>query len=302
MTGRVRIDHLMVGADQPLRELLISYREIGFVVSGFELTMRHEPGLRTGFLYFSPDGTRDYIEFLTVEDRGLFEAAQAKGEHEQTDKPCVQGVGVRVTDARAVHGALTVQGAAVSAVWSKRPEDAAPDSPDHWSFIELEEPASGLGFFYVEYLNMPAQREPEVLMGENGIYALGGLLYDGDDTAVVARALRRDFPNKLVQLKGRKLTLGCHEIVVRPLEAFSRAARGATILKNPYLRVYGALLYTESLAKTAAALKGKWKTHYVGLEEILLLPTEHEGLAAVVREKKVERWKRDRLAGAKWLF
>jgi hypothetical protein len=44
------------------------------------------------------------------------------------------------------------------------------------------------------------------------------------------------------------------------------------------------------------------KTPVVGEDEILLLPTDHEGLAALVRQKPTDDWKRERLGRGEWLF
>src|SRR5271170_5652277 len=65
---------------------------------------------------------RDYIEFLTVEDRPVFEAAQAGGEREWTEKPFAQGVGIRIKQAELVYRALSAQGVPVKPVWSKKEE------------------------------------------------------------------------------------------------------------------------------------------------------------------------------------
>ena len=226
MTAKVRIDHFICGATQNLKDLLAAYQEIGFAVCSWDQTVRHDPGLRTGFLHFSPKPTLDYIEFLTVENAEVFAAAQARGEDQWTDKLSAQGVGIRTSDANAVHAALMAQGADVEPVKSKRPEGAAEDTPYVWSFVELKKPAAGLGAFYVQYHRSRPSAEPEIVDGGNAIYALGGVLYDGNDAAAAALLLAKDFPEGTVKLKGKDISLGCHTVVVRPFADFAAAAGG----------------------------------------------------------------------------
>jgi len=302
MSTKLRLDHYIVGATRAIQDILAAYQEIGFTVSPPEETVRHEPGLRTGFLYFSPKPSMDYIEFLTVEDNETFAAAQARSEEEWTNRPCAQGLGVRVTDAAGVHAALAAQGTPVKPLTSKRPEGAAEDTPFVWSFITLDKPASGLGAFYVQYHREKTPKEPELIDGGNGIYALGGVLYDAASTSVAAADLAKDFPAGIVKVDGADVTIGCHKVLVRTFSDFAAAAGGKGLLRNTELKIYGALLYSSDLAKTAKALNGKWKPHIVRKDEILLVPTDHEGLAAVVRQKDVQEWKKERLGTGEWLF
>ncbi len=300
--AQARIDHVIFGASKEMRDLLLSYEEIGFKVSPYDQTMRHQPGLRTGFLYFSPKGAGDYIEFLTVEDRGAFTLAQAKGEEKYTEQPCAQGVGIRVKNADAVHTALVAQGTAVKPVWSKRPEDKGEDTPNLWSFVELEKPLSGLGSFYVQYLQGKVADQVEIQTGANGIFAVAGLLYDSDDLDAVTTNLIADFPRDLVRREGSDIWLGCHRIFATSFKRFCSNSPKASFFQNPDLNFYGVHLYTQSLETTAAALKGKWKPHVVLDDRILLLPTEHEGLLAVVTQYPVTQWQNERVNTKDWLF
>ena len=70
---------------------------------------------------------------------------------------------------------------------------------------------------------------------------------------------------------------------------------------HPDLRLYGALLYTDSLAKTEASLRGEWKPYVDRENKIFLLPTEFEGLAAIIREKPVVEWQAE-LCREEWIF
>jgi len=302
MTTKLRFDHYIVGSTRPIKEILAAYQEIGFTVSPPEETVRHEPGLRTGFLYFSPKPSMDYIEFLTVEDLDAFAAAQARGEDKWTNKPCAQGLGVRVTNAAAMHASLAAQGTPVRPLASKRPDGAETDTPFVWSFITLDKPASGLGAFYVQYHRERTPQEPQIIDGGNGIYAMGGVLYDADSASVAAADLAKDFPLGVVKVNDADITIGCHKVLVRSFSDFSAAAGSKPLVRNTELKIYGALLYSADLVKTAEVLKGKWKHHVVGKDEILLVPTAHEGLAAVVRQKPVDTWKRERLGSGEWIF
>ncbi len=302
LKAQARIDHVIFGASKEMRDLLLSYEEIGFKVSTYDQTMRHQPGLRTGFLFLSPKGAGDYIEFLTVEDRATYLLAQANGDEWYTERSCAQGVGIRVKDADAVYAALVAQGTAVKPVWSKRPEGKGVDTPNLWSFVELVKPLSGLGSFYIQHLKGKAVDQVEMQTGVNGIFAVAGLLYDSDDLDAVTTSLIADFPTDIVRREGSDIWLGCHRIFVEPFKSFSSASINASFFQNPDLKFYGVHLYTQSLETTAAALKGKWKPHVVLNDRILLLPTEHEGLLAVVTEYSVNQWKTERVDCTDWLF
>jgi|GEM_PF-5480172 len=301
MNSGVRIDHLIFGSSMDLAKLLALYAELGFRVSPFENTVRHDPGLRTGFLYFSPLGFMDYIEFITVEVRELFDAAQGKhGNMVFSEDPYAQGVGIRAQSVQSVFEELKKQGTAVKPVWSKAPEDQGKEAPPRWSFVELENPAANLGGFYVEYLKPRAEVEPSVFHGGNGIFAMGGLLYNDNDSEKIESLLRKDFPQSSVRRTNKELWLGCHRILPRPFQEIAALA-GKDLKKHPTVEVYGALFYTENLNQTEAALKGKWKPYIRSGDEIYLLPSENEGLLALVIEKPIEKWKQER-DFENWLF
>ena len=119
---------------------------------------------------------------------------------------------------------------------------------------------------------------------------------------MAAADLAKDFPLGAVKIDGAEITIGCHKVFVRPFSDFSAAAGGKPLVRNTELKIYGALLYSADLEKTAEVLKGKWKHHVVGKDEILLVPMAHEGLAAVVRQKPLDTWKRERLESGEWTF
>ena len=302
---KVRIDHYIVGARRSLRDILDAYAEIGFITSPFEATVRHQPGLRTGFLYLSPTNGGDYIEFLTVEDRKIFEAAEAHDDHQWSEEPCAQGVGIRMQNAPLIHKKLADQGTSVKPVWSKRPEGAADDTPLRWSFVNLETPQSGLGCFYVEYLIPRPVTEQGILQGTNGIYAMGGLLVDCASPNELRQLLDHDLPQSLITVHDQQLRFGCHDILALPFKDFIAKASShdasRSMRHHPDLRLYGALLYTDSLTKTEASLRGKWKPYVYRENEIFLLPTEFEGLAALIREKPIAEWQAERCR-EEWIF
>lgn len=67
--------------------------------------MRHDPGLRNGFITIGPE----YLEFLWVEDEALFAAAPQE-ERELRTPPRPFGIGIEAADVAAVRDAWVARG------------------------------------------------------------------------------------------------------------------------------------------------------------------------------------------------
>ena len=288
---KIRIDHYITDTNINIFELLKKYMDIGFV-SDLDSTVKHEPGLRTGFLYLGPKPGTDYIEFLSVENAESYKAAQEKGrEDSRVGELIPYGVGVRVKNIEALHKELTEQKVAVKDVFSKRPEGKDESTPFVWSFMDLENSKAKLNSFYVEYLLSSTEKQIsgyKLVEGKNGIYALAGLLCEFASEQDAYEALKQDFPESSLHIKSDKLKLGCHEII-----SLSKEKIRKTCVENNHkypnfnedLNLNGILLYTENLDKTEEHFKGKWKPYFRVENEIWILPSEIEGLFAVIQEK-----------------
>ena len=104
-----------------------------------------------------------------------------------------------------------------------------------------------------------------ILQGTNGIYAMGGLLVDCAIPNELRQLLDHDLPQSLITVRGQQLRFGCHDILALPFRDFIAKASShdasRSMQHHPDLRLYGALLYTDSLRKTEASLRGKWKPY-----------------------------------------
>lgn len=127
----VRFDHFISHLDGPtLDRHLETYRAAGFAVA--DLTVKHEPGLRTGFVFFGSM----YIEFAWVEDEAEFAAgATQEVAYRAAHRP--YGIGFVSQDVQAVHDDWVKRGYGLPNVFSKAPRDAPPKAPPAWSFQEI---------------------------------------------------------------------------------------------------------------------------------------------------------------------
>jgi hypothetical protein len=100
----IRLDHFITYTSaSSIDEHLQRYRQAGFAV--WERTVRHEPGLRNGFVWFG----REYIEFCWVEDEAAFLAGPAD---EQVLRAASRpyAIGIATPDVNALHTQWTAQG------------------------------------------------------------------------------------------------------------------------------------------------------------------------------------------------
>jgi len=167
------------------------YRQAGFAV--LEDTVRHEPGLRNGFVGFG----REYIEFCWVEDE---EAFSTVGPEEKALRAARRpyGIGIATPDVGALHVQWAAQGYELSPVFSKAPRDAAPDADPVWSFQEIP-PALQPGGAECFVLTYHHRRNLNGLrVAANTTYAVAGVVFvtahPADRAAAWGRLLAPDEP------------------------------------------------------------------------------------------------------------
>ena len=163
----VQFDHFITYIEAPsLEQHLDRYRAAGFAVA--DRTVRHDPGLRTGFVFFGDA----YLEFAWVEDEALFAGAdESEVARRKASRPW--GIGFKADDVSRVHADWIRRGLAVPEVFSKAPRDAAPDAPPGWSFQDIPEALLPGAVCFVVTYHRARPGEPRK-PGTNTIYAIHG--------------------------------------------------------------------------------------------------------------------------------
>ncbi len=170
-------DHFITYTEEPVDQRMARYRRAGFLVSPPEWTVRHDPGLRNGFLYVGPD----YLEFCWVEREEAFEE-QARVEpyyRSLRDGHRPYGIGFQVRDPEGFRSRLVRAGVEMPEVLLARPSDSADDSPPRWAYGMFPEGMTpGVHSFYLAYLGEDGQRRNErFFVGENGVFLFVGALF-----------------------------------------------------------------------------------------------------------------------------
>lgn len=298
----IRFDHFITYADTPsIDTYLDEYRSAGFLVA--EETVRHEPGLRNGFIMIGPE----YLEFCWVEDEDLFAAVDA-GESEYRAAHRPWGTGLVADDVRAVHDDWAARGYAVSAVWSKGPRDAAADAPPVWSFQDLppDELPGVLGFVLKYHVGSRVEHQGEVRLAPNSIYGFEGLTLVAADPDERARRWRDLLaPDALVETDGNSASVLIEPHRATWITADTYAARyGLRWKPAPHRHGELAILHllTHDLAVCRQMLERAGR-RVRGMAEpvenppyLVVEPDSRDGFAFTTGQRAPEEWLRERVA------
>jgi Glyoxalase-like domain len=296
----IRLDHFITYTSAlSIDEQLEWYRQAGFGV--LEETVRHEPGLRNGFVGFG----REYIEFCWVEDE---EAFAVVGPQEQALRAACRPycIGLATPDVAALHVQWAAQGYELSPVVSRAPRDAAPDADPVWSFQEIP-PALQPGGAESFVLTYHHRRGLDVLrIAANTTYAIAGVVFVTSHPAERAYAWGRLLaPDEPLQDDGEicSVRLGPHV--------------GSWMTPARYEQIYGrhwepsphgvgefaALHLLAERLETAEGMLGEAGGSVTRLKEsagtpapLFVAPDPSDGFAFVLTERPASEWLAERTA------
>jgi len=279
-------------------DYLKEYAAQGFLP--YEKTVRHDPGLRNGFIFFGPE----YIEFCWVEDEALFAAADAEERLYRTAlRPF--GLGMIADDVQAVHDDWTARGYSVPEVWSKAPRDATPDTLPVWSFQDIpSELLPGVFCFALTYHTRPKDEVKQVKIAPNTIYAVSGVTFVAAEPEARATRWRNLLaPGEQVNQSGISFDvwIGSHRAMWMTPDAYE-ASYGLQWMPSSHPAGELALLHLLasdfSTAKMMIEQSGRrtFSISVRGEEELLIAPDARDGFTFIIRQQPVEMWLRERIA------
>ena len=293
----IRFDHFMTYTSAPdIDGYLKEYAAQGFLPR--EKTVRHNPGLRNGFVFIGPE----YLEFCWVEDEALFAEAEAEKKLlRATPRPCA--IGMIAGDVQAVHDDWMARGYSIPQVSSTAPRDAPADAPPAWSFQEIpSELLPGAWSFALTYHMRPKDEATQIRIGPNTIYAISGVTFVSSEPE--ARATNwRDLlaPEEAVDESGNgfQVWIGPHRAMWVAPEEY-QAAYGLDWTPFPYpvgeLAILHLLASDLRVVKTMTEEAGRRTCPVLvgGEEELLIAPDARDGLVFAVRQRPIEMWLRER--------
>ena len=174
--SKIKLDHFITYTNaESIDEYLDEYAEQGFLP--MERTVRHNPGLRNGFITFGPE----YLEFCWVEDERLFSGADPE-EVQIREARRPYGIGIVAKDVQTVHDDWTAKGFDLPAVWSKAARDDEPDTPPKWSFQEIPpDLLPGASCFVLTYHSRTRDSFRNIQIAPNSTYAISGVTFVSPD-------------------------------------------------------------------------------------------------------------------------
>jgi hypothetical protein len=296
--SNIRFDHFLAytsaaSIDDYLRE----YAAQGFIPE--ERTVRHDPGLRNGFVFVGPE----YLEFLWVEDEALFAAAEEEDRLARA-APRPFGIGLITDDIHALHEDWAAHGYSVPEVSSKAARDAAPDAPPAWSFQEVPgELLPGAFCFALTYHARPRDAVRQIRIAPNTIYAVCGVTFVAagpKERATHWRDLLAPEQPVSRSESGFAIWIGPHQATWLTPKAYE-AAYG--LPWAPASHSAGELAHLHLLASDLRRAKrmmeqaGRQPTPIVasGEERLLVAPDPRDGFAFVIQQQPVELWLQERM-------
>jgi hypothetical protein len=282
-----------------------------YATQGFlpdDTTVRHDPGLRNRFIFLGPE----YIEFCWVEDEELFEKAdEVDKQLRASHRPF--GIGMIADDVNAIHADWTALGFSMPEVESKAARDAASDAPPAWSFqVVPDELLPGASCFVLTYHKRPKQKENEIKIHPNTIYAIAGVTFVTEEPE--AHATRWGTllaPGERVNRSqlGFDVLFGPHRALWMTAENY-KSTYG--LEWNPAPHCYGEIAVLHLLASNLVAAKNILEqsgrqvfTIEIDDHEVLLIaPDGRDGFIFSLRQQAVEIWAQERMArtGEKIIF
>ena len=294
----IRFDHFLTYTSATnIDDYLKEYAAQGFLPH--ENTVRHEPGLRNGFIALGPE----YLEFCWVEDETLFAAAEGEeGVLRTARRPF--GLGLIADDVQAVHDDWTARGYAVPDVRSKAPRDATPDTPPAWSFQEIpSDLLPGVFSFALTYHTRSKAEVIPVQIPPNTIYALSGVTFVATEPEARATRWRNLLaPSTRVHQSaiGVEVWIGPHRALWMTSEVYEASYR---LPWRPAAHSAGELALLHllasdvSTAKMMMAQSGR-RTYSIlveGEEHLVIAPDTRDGFTFIIRQQPVELWLKERI-------
>jgi len=295
----IRFDHFITYTSAAnIDNYLKEYAMQGFLPE--ERTVRHDPGLRNGFINLGPE----YIEFGWVEDEEQFSRADEEEKTlRATPRPC--GIGMIAEDVREVHNNWIARGYSVPDVFSKAPRDAPPDTPPRWSFQEIpSELLPGVACFALTYHARPKNEVKNIKIHPNTIYAVLGVTFVSNEAEERATSWRNLLaPNKQIVQSGSS-----YDVFIEPHMAMwmtpdtYQTTYGLEWSPSPTpygeLAILHLLASDLSIAKSMIEKSGKQviSKDIRGIEELLIPPDARDGFIFSIRQQPVEIWLKDRMA------
>jgi len=295
----IRFDHFLTYTNAAnIDDYLEEYTRQGFIPH--EETVRHDPGLRNGFIGFGPE----YIEFCWVEDEALFAAAGAEEKLLRTT-PRPFGLGMVADDVQAVHDSWVARGYSVPEVWSKAPRDASFDSPPMWGFQDIpNELLPGAACFVLTYHTRRIDEVKQIKLSPNTSYAISGVTFVTAEPEARATCWRNLLaPGEQVHHSGTgfHVWIGPHQARWITSEAY-QISYGLNWLPFAYpigeLGLLHLLASDLRVAKTMLEQAGRrtFPVSVKGEEELLIAPDARDGFSFIIRQQPIEVWLQERMA------
>jgi hypothetical protein len=263
-------------------------------------TVRHDPGLRNGFIFLGPE----YLEFCWVEDEELFAKADAENKLLRAS-PRPFGIGMIADDVNVLHTDWTTRGYSVPGVWSKAPRDATPDTPPAWSFQEIpDELLPGTSCFACTYHNRPKSEEKNIKIHPNTIYAISGVTFVSKEPqarAVRWRELLAPDEQVIKSRLGFDVFIGCHRALWMTPETY-QSTYGLDWIPAPHafgeLAVLHLLASNIDTAKRVLEQAGRqvFSREMEDHHELLIQPDARDGFVFSIQQQSIEIWSQERMA------
>jgi hypothetical protein len=293
----IRLEHFITSTHAATVEAQLErYRQAGFLPQ--DTTVRHDPGLRNGFVSFGPE----YIELAWVEDEALFAAGggiPGIQTYHATARPW--GIGLEVADVRAAHEAWRARGYDLAPVFSRGVRDAAPDDGPAWSFQPIPgDLLPGALCFALTYHGVRRDAPRRARIAPNTTYAIDGVtLVAAEPQSRASRWRAFLAPGEPVQQMAgaASVRIGPHTATwLTPGEyrrRYGRDWRGA-----PHDRGEMALLHL--LAENLGAAEGaliraglvveRLQDRDGGPAALLVAPVAQDGFTFLIAEEPPEEW------------
>jgi hypothetical protein len=295
----VRFDHLITFTSATtIDDYLNEYLTQGFMTHG--QTVRHEPGLRNGFVSFGPD----YLEFWWVENEVQFAAADADQRALRVGQRPF-GIGMVAQDVQVLHHDWSARGYAIGPVTSRAPRDAPVDAPPAWSFQDIpHELLPGCLCFALTYHGRSPDDQIEVKVGSNTIYALSGVTFvaiEAEARSAQWRDLLAPGEPVIASEAGFTVRIGPHLATWMTPDSY-HAAYGRVWKAAPHS--YSDLALLQLLAadldqmRTILEQAGRRLTPYSmrGQQAFLIEPDERDGVTFLVQQQPIAAWLHARMA------
>jgi len=277
---------------------LKKYAKAGFVVGG--KTVRHEPGLRNGFVYFGPE----YVEFQWVEDKKKFKKDASEHAKLFHRNPSPYGVAFEAKDIAALHRQWLKRGYKLPPIWSKGPADVD-KSTIWWTFQDIPRRyLPGAWTFVLSYEFRKNKKGPRhIPLGKNTLYAMSGLTfvtkYPKNRAEKWKKFLAPASPVTEVISGVYRVHIGPHilEWVTPKIYKLKYGADYRQPISGKYKDLREPTLIhilADDLRKAKSVLKrNKFKLREYK-DQFLIESREEDGFAFIVEEKKIQDWQKER--------